>query len=168
MKETKDEIRARIDELEYLRKEFPTGFSEDLKVREIIDDRINELRRQEEIAYEDIFKSMIRSHEAVCAAKKMGEKEAYGQDPAVYYTLAINGEAGELANKIVKAFRFGKNPSKAILEAVISELPDIFIYGAVLAYTLDLDLTKLVSDKVEIVIGRALSGYYGGPLNEEL
>jgi NTP pyrophosphatase (non-canonical NTP hydrolase) len=135
-----------------------------IEIKDLIKGKIEKLKLQEKEAYEDIFKSMIRSHEAVCAAKNMGEKEAYGQDPAVYYTLAINGEAGELANKIVKAFRFG-NPSKAILDAVVSELPDIFIYGAVLAHVLDLDLTKLVSDKVDIVVERAISNYYGGPLN---
>jgi NTP pyrophosphatase (non-canonical NTP hydrolase) len=93
----------------------------------------------------------------------MDEKAAYGQDPAMYYTLGICGEAGEMGNKIVKALRNGNDP-EAVKEAVKSELPDVFIYSAVLAYVLDIDITRLVNDKVQVVMERARNGYYGGPL----
>ena len=95
----------------------------------------------------------------------MKEDEAYGQDPAMYYTLAICGEAGEMGNKIVKALRNGNDPDGA-KKAIISELPDIIIYSAVLAHVLKIDLTNLVNDKVNVVIKRAKNGYYGGALNK--
>lgn len=112
---------------------------------------------------EPIMESVIKSHKSLCDVKKMDEKAAYGNDPAVYYSLAICGEAGEMANKIVKSLRNGTDP-EAIRSAVISELPDVFIYSGVLAHVLDLDIMKLVKEKSDIVVERALNGYYGGPL----
>lgn len=163
MRETKSEIRARIDELRRVRAPL-TSEPEDVALAAHLDNRVAELEAQLEAADEDLFRSVVRSHVAVCAAKKMNEKAAYGQDPAMYYSLAICGEAGEMGNKIVKALRNGTDPD-ACRRAVISELPDVFIYGAVLAYVLDIDLTKLVNEKVDVVIQRAESGYYGGPLD---
>lgn len=164
MKETKSEIRARIDELQRIVGVLQIGEPEDEALAKWLGGRLVDLSGQLESAEEDLFQSVIRSHVAVCAAKKMDEKAAYGQDPAMYYSLAICGEAGEMGNKIVKALRNGNDPD-ACRRAVISELPDVFIYGAVLAYVLDIDLTKLVNDKVDVVIQRAESGYYGGPLD---
>ena len=115
----------------------------------------------------DVIQNVIRSHKAICAFKGMGEKDAYGQDPIMYYTLAINGEAGEMANKIVKGHRNGYNKKNAI-EAVKSEIHDIFIYTIVLAYVLDIDLSQLVNEKVEVIIQRAKSGYYGGEIQSKI
>lgn len=164
MPETKGEIRARIDELDRLLRPL-TDEPEDVHLRSHIDARMMELVSELESAQEDIFKSVVRSHVAVCAAKKMDEKAAYGQDPAMYYSLAVCGEAGEMGNKIVKALRNGSD-LEASRQAVISELPDVFIYGSVLAHVLDIDITRLVSEKADIVIQRAEDGYYGGPLKE--
>lgn len=166
MIETKSEIRARIDEARVMwnrvsEVDVPIGDAE--VFQRLFSSRIQELEAELETAQEDLFQSVIRSHVAVCAAKRMGEKAAYGQDPAMYYTLAICGEAGEMGNKIVKALRNGTDP-EAVRRAVISELPDVFIYGAVLAHVLDIDLTHEVNKKVSVVIQRAESGYYGGPL----
>ncbi len=77
--------------------------------------------------------------------------------------MGICGEAGELANNIVKSLRNGWDRDR-ILEAVKGELPDVIIYSYVLAYVLDIDLTSLVNEKVEIVINRANVGYYGGEI----
>jgi NTP pyrophosphatase (non-canonical NTP hydrolase) len=177
--ETKSEIQARLDEVEKfikliedrLEKGKVSAYPDAAIVEEDLLDQLRnrsaELAAYRDIAAEDLFKSVIRSHEAVCAAKQMDEKAAYGQDPAVYYTLAICGESGEMGNKIVKSLRNGNDP-EAAKRAVISELPDVFIYGAVLAHVLDLDLTRLVNEKVDIVIQRAADGYYGGPLPQSL
>lgn len=167
MKETKSEIRARIDELRsfYAKVsdvDVPLGDREFF--HRLFSEREKELETELESAEEDLFKSVIRSHVAVCAAKKMDEKAAYGQDPAMYYSLAVCGEAGEMGNKIVKALRNGNDP-EASRRAVMSELPDVFIYGAVLAHVLDIDITKLVNEKVDVVIERAENGYYGGALD---
>lgn len=157
--EEKNAVEARISELKLLADQF----SESKKVVSYINDRIDELKRISEMSNDPIMTSVIRSHKAICTAKNMDEKAAYGQDPAVYYSLGICGEAGELANNVVKSLRNGWNRDK-VLEAVKGELPDVLIYSYVLAYVLDIDLTALVNEKVEIVINRANSGYYGGEI----
>lgn len=162
MRETKSEIRARIDELDKLRL-LVNGNNE---LHKNILDRQSELMKELQGAEEDLFESVLQSHKTICAIKKMDEDEAYGQDPATYYTLAVCGEAGEMANKIVKAFRRG-NAEEVCKQAVISELPDVIIYSAVLAHCLNIDLTRLVNEKVKVVIERAESGYYGGPIIRE-
>lgn len=165
MGETRGELEARRDELRRTARMLRSALSgsDYDRVAEALLPRAQELLAEAGEAPEDLIQSVLRSHKAVCAAKDMDEKAAYGQDPALYYTLAICGEAGEMGNKIVKALRNGNDP-EAARKAVMSELPDIFVYGAVLARVLDLDLTRLVNEKVEIVIERAKSGYYGGPL----
>lgn len=165
--ETKSEIRARINELEKVLDDMsPSSCAEEdvlAVVEASINKRIKQLHAQLENADEDLSASIIRSHKAICEVKRMGEKDAYGNDPAMYYTLGICGEAGEMANAIVKARRNGEDQAK-VLEAVKSELPDVIVYSHVLAHVLDINLSKLVNDKVEIVIRRARDGYYGKPL----
>lgn len=150
--ETKSEIRARIDELERLKSigEIP--------------DRITELKEKLNAADEDMSVTILQSHRALCAAKKMGEKQAYGHDPAMYYSLGVCGEAGEMANKIVKAMRYGPDARARFIPAIESELPDVIIYAFILAHTHDINLPRLVNAKAGVVIQRALDGYYGGPL----
>jgi NTP pyrophosphatase (non-canonical NTP hydrolase) len=159
MAESKAEVRARIGEL----KRTLSGLGNGDFVVSRIRDRIQELEREEVRAEEDNLRSVIRSHKAVCEAKGMDEKAAYGQDPALFYSLAICGEAGEMGNKIVKGLRNGNDPD-ASRRAIESELPDVFIYGFVLAHVLDIDVVKLVNEKVDVVIQRAIDGYYGGKL----
>jgi len=159
--ETKSEIRARIEEIQKIREEF-WGITAN-QIEDTIERRLKQLREELEVAEEDLSSSILRSHTAVCKAKNMSEKAAYGNDPAVFYSMAVSAESGELLNKIVKAQRDGNNKQK-VFEAVLSELPDVIIYSFILAHVLDINLLKLVSEKVEIVIDRANKGYYGGPL----
>lgn len=163
MGETKAELTARMEELHSISKML-TSVSPALE-RKLVK-RMNELIASRDAAPEDMAASVVRSHVAVCKAKRMGPGEAYGQDPAVYYSLAVCGESGEMGNKIVKALRNG-NDAKACKKAVISELPDVFIYGFVLAHVLGIDIVKLVNEKVDVVIKRAAAGYYGGPLKKK-
>jgi NTP pyrophosphatase (non-canonical NTP hydrolase) len=162
-KETKSEIRARIDEINSLLKDSKSIYSHHLD--SFLVDRALKLQSELESADEDLFTSILESHKAICEAKNMGAKEAYGQDPASYYTMAICGESGELANAMTKAKRNGFSLEK-ILEAVKSELPDVVIYSFVLAHVLDINLNELVREKVEIVIQRAKDGYYGGKIEK--
>ena len=162
--ETKSEIRARIDELKRLEEELLAGRGHNLdEAIFAIEARQKALEKSLASAEEDLSSSIIRSHKAICEAKQMDEKAAYGNDPALYYTLGICGEAGEMANALVKAQRNGYDREKA-LEAVKSELPDVVIYSYVLAHVLDIDLSNLVNEKVEVVIRRARDGYYGKSL----
>jgi len=160
---TKSTIQAQIKELKDVLQYQTTGQNGDESVNDYISRRIRELESSRDNAIDDIETNILASHKAICAAKNMNEQEAYGNDPALYYTLAINGEAGEMANSIVKNCRNGYNRDR-VIESVKSELPDVMIYSYILAYVLDIDLTELVSEKVQIVIERAKSGYYGGPL----
>ena len=161
--ETKLEIQARIDELNKICRiliyDIPS-------ITSTVSNRIDELQKLMESAPNDIHSNIIRSHKAICEVKQMGEKEAYGNDPAMYYSMGVAGESGELLNAIVKARRNGDDQIK-VLQAIMSELPDICIYAHILAYVLDIDLPKLVNDKVEIVIQRAKDGYYGPPLKKK-
>lgn len=158
MKESKAEIRARLAELHNI-----SMMESDADVRSYVSSRLKDLHLGLETAEEDNLRSVIRSHAAICQAKNMDEKDAYGQDPALYYSLAICGEAGEMGNKIVKGLRNGNDPGASV-RAIESELPDVFIYGFVLAYVLGIDIVKLVNAKVDVVIQRAFDGYYGGEL----
>ncbi len=162
--ETKAEFRARLEEIDRLLEIW--GDCVDQPLLSHMGRRQKELQEALESAPEDNLRSVIRSHKAICKAKRMDEKAAYGQDPAMYYSLAICGEAGEMGNKIVKGLRNGNDP-EASKRAVESELPDVFIYGFVLAYVLGIDIVKLVNEKVDIVIQRAIDGYYGGELPDE-
>ena len=175
--ETKSEIRARLDEIDRIlggAKALADGpvasFSDSTALHEVLRraaERRQELEAKLEAAEEDNSTSIIRSHKALCQAKQMDEKAAYGNDPALYYTLGVCGEAGEMANAIVKAMRNGSDREK-MLVAIKSELPDVIIYSHVLAYVLDIDLSKLVNDKVEVVVKRAFEGYYGEPLAKDV
>lgn len=160
MRESKAELRARLDELRLMASE------DDIAVRAYVRRRTAELTSQMSGAEEDNLRSVVRSHVAICEAKGMDEKDAYGQDPALYYSLAICGEAGEMGNKIVKGLRNGNDPDASV-RAIESELPDVFIYGFVLAHVLEIDIVKLVNEKVDVVIQRALDGYYGGKLPDK-
>jgi hypothetical protein len=162
--EERNVVQARVDELDRLMNQIPDGGLPET-VRSYLLARKKELEDLGVQSQDPILTSVIRSHKAICAAKNMEEKAAYGQDPAVYYSLGICGEAGELANNVVKSLRNGWDRVR-ILEAVKGELPDVIIYSYILAYVLDIDLTKLVNEKVEIVIKRANAGYYGGEIGK--
>lgn len=161
--ETKSELRARLDELDKIMEVLDPWIKTSLTARRAVADRKREIEKELNGASEDLFKSVLQSHKVLCAIKEMDEDAAYGQDPTMYYSLGVCGEAGEMANKIIKALRNGNDPDAA-KRAVISELPDVIIYSAVLAHVLGINLTKLVNDKVTIIMERAKSGYYGGPL----
>lgn len=162
----KNEIAAKLDGYKLVQSDLKRVMSGELTVKalsESLSFEISKLEVDMSEAEEDLASSIIRSHKAVCEAKQMEENAAYGHDPAVYYSLAICGEAGEMANAIVKSMRNGTDTG-AVLEAVKSELPDVVIYSYVLAHVLKMDLPKLVNEKVEIVIKRAYDGYYGPKL----
>ena len=158
--ESKSEISARIAELLGLL-QGDSGMEE--STRQYIRSRVATLEQERLMAGEDIHTSVLESHKAICSAKNMNEREAYGNNPALYYTLAIAGECGEMANSIVKNCRNGYNQD-SVLESIKSELPDVLIYSYILAHVMDIDLAHLVSEKCKTVVKRAESGYYGGPL----
>lgn len=160
--ETKTELRARINELQSIIQQIreEDGYQ---SISALLKDRIEQLSADEANAVQDIRSSVLDSHKAICSAKNMSEKEAYGNNPTLYYTLAIAGECGEMANSIVKNCRNGYN-EESVINSIKSELPDVVIYSYILAYVMDIDLASLVAEKCQTVVKRAESGYYGGPL----
>lgn len=114
-------------------------------------------------SYQDIFSSVLDSHKAMCKIKNMGKMEAFGHNPSIFYGLALSGECGELANKLVKVIRVNGTREQE-REAIGSELQDVAFYMVLLAYTMEINIVKLVNEKAKIVIERAKSGYYGGAL----
>lgn len=163
MSEEKNVVDARISELRSLHDSIENTEVTTQDILDSIQSRILALESDRSSANDSVMQAVIRSHKAICKAKKMGERDAYGQDPAMYYTLGICGEGGELANNVVKALRNGWDKER-VLEAVRGELPDVVIYSFILAYVLDIDLTQLVNEKVDVVVRRAESGYYGGEI----
>lgn len=157
MKRTKKEIRGIISELADLETQlYPDAYNGS------VEPKIKALRKEMETAPEDFMDRILDSHRQLCAAKNMDLKEAYGQDPLMYYTLGMCGEVGEMANGLVKSLRNGTNEEKS-RQAIIDELPDAFIYGTVLAFVADVDIEEEILKKVDIVVERANSGYYGVP-----
>jgi NTP pyrophosphatase (non-canonical NTP hydrolase) len=124
-----------------------------------------QLEKEMESAPEDFIDNILESHRTLCKVKNMDLKAAYGHNPFLYYSCGVAGEAGEICNKLVKGFRNGFSLKNA-REAVRTELPDVFIYGTVLGFIADLDIQKEINDKVETVVERALSGYYGEPFKD--
>lgn len=124
---------------------------------------LDKYKRAAAEAPNDMVESVLASHKAMCEAKQMGTKEAFGHDPAVFYALGLAGECGELANGLIKVMRTGGTPEQK-REAISQELCDVLIYAIILAYTNDIDPHTLVAEKASVVIDRARSGYYGGPL----
>lgn len=127
--------------------------------------KVEELSNLEDQAIPDMVFSVLEAHESLCAVKKMGPKEAFGHNPAVFYGLALNGECGELSGSLIKVIRLHGTRDQEIA-AVRAEIADILIYAILLAWTNDIDPNKIVSEKSKIVIERAISGYYGGALHE--
>lgn len=157
---TKGEIVVRLNELEAISSLNPS------EIHEYIRKRRNDLKSSAKYAYEDIMSAAISSHHVMCEVKNMKPDEAFGNNPFIYYSLGLVGEAGELSGAVLRALRNGAS-TDAIRTAVESEIADCFIYTAVLAYAGGIDLVKLVNEKARVVETRARSGYYGGSLESE-
>jgi NTP pyrophosphatase (non-canonical NTP hydrolase) len=151
-----------ISEKEFLKLVARVGLGTDAAAG-LIQNRIREL--QSSSGGDRMTEVVLESHRELCAVKKMGEKAAFGHDPAVFYGLALAGEAGELANKLIRAIRSGgPGELERKKEAIRSEIADVLIYGILLAYTNDIDPLEEVVAKTQIVVQRAIDGYYGGAL----
>ncbi len=133
----------------------------DREMRKFLEEKLESLKESK--TSPDMVESVLTSHQSLCSIKEMGEKDAFGHDPAIFYSLALSGEVGELSNKLVKVIRrWGSFEEKK--EAIESEIADVFIYAILLAFTSDIDPHRAVQEKCDIVNQRAADGYYGGPL----
>ena len=64
----------------------------------------------------------------------------------VYLALAINGEAGEVAEVVKKAWRDGKEVDK---DWLVEELGDVLWYVAVLAHELGVSLSEVMEKNIK-------------------
>ena len=81
----------------------------------------------------------------------LGTLKAWGKIPEglndiIYLALAINGEAGEVAEVVKKAWRDGKEVDK---EWLVEELGDVLWYVAVLAHELGVPLSEVMEKNIE-------------------
>jgi NTP pyrophosphatase (non-canonical NTP hydrolase) len=69
--------------------------------------------------------------------------------PALYFSNALGGEAGEVCNVVKKLERerLGYPGSRATMEDLADELADVIIYADLLAETCGIDLGRAVSEK---------------------
>jgi hypothetical protein len=136
----------------------------DSELRNRVEQLKERCSQQQKEALPDMISAVRASHKILCGVKEMDEKAAFGQDPAIFYGLALAGEIGELSNGLIKVVRAGGSIQQK-QTAVQAELPDVIIYSILLGDTTDIDIVKIVADKAKVVTERALSGYYGGPLH---
>ncbi|MCA9409962.1 MAG: nucleoside triphosphate pyrophosphohydrolase family protein [Candidatus Omnitrophica bacterium] len=76
-----------------------------------------------------------------------------------YLTLGLSGEAGEIANKVKKVFRDGREISR---EDMKSELGDVLWYVANLAKAYDLSLSEVAESNIDKLQSRADRGKIQG------
>jgi NTP pyrophosphatase (non-canonical NTP hydrolase) len=143
--------------------EIAQNHSGDLKTG--ITNKINELILDRENVPNDMIEAVLESHRVLCEVKNMGENEAFGHNPAIFYSLGLLSELGELAKQLIRVLRSwgSKEEEKNALEL---EIADVFIYAILLAHTNGIDINKLVVEKAAIVCERAKNGYYGGKMRE--
>jgi NTP pyrophosphatase (non-canonical NTP hydrolase) len=81
------------------------------------------------------------------------------ENAIAYLTLGLNGEAGEVAEKIKKHFRDGRPIDRAEL---IKELGDVLWYTAVLANQLHISLSLLAESNLNKLASRKARGTLQG------
>lgn len=72
----------------------------------------------------------------------------------VYPTLGLNGEAGEIAEKVKKYIRDGR-PFPAVRDEIIAELGDVLWYLAALCSELDVSMSEIAQSNLIKLQNRA-------------
>jgi len=85
----------------------------------------------------------------------------------IYPVLGLCGETGEVAEKIKRLVRAGRNlPSEEELDAISKELGDVLWYLANLAWELNLDFDKIASQNIAKLKSRDERGVLHGSGDE--
>lgn len=86
-----------------------------------------------------------------------------GETGVTYTTLGLNGEAGEVAEKVKKVIRDrdGQMDTDTVVE-IGKELGDVLWYLSQLARLLDLDLETIARGNLNKLASRKLRGRIGG------
>ncbi len=72
----------------------------------------------------------------------------------IYPTLGLNGEAGEIAEKVKKYIRDDK-PFPAVRDEIIAELGDVLWYLAALCSELDVSMSEIAQSNLDKLQNRA-------------
>jgi NTP pyrophosphatase (non-canonical NTP hydrolase) len=92
--------------------------------------------------------------------QKQAFTTATAESQNIYYiTLGMTGEAGEIANKVKKVMRDGKELD---LEDIKHELGDVLWYVAGLATVLGIDLEDVAQANLDKLASRKERGVIGG------
>lgn len=84
-------------------------------------------------------------------------------DPIVYPTLGLNGEAGEVADKVKKVLRDGSSKfTGEIKEAIMYEVGDVLWYVATLSHDLGYTLEEVAERNYDKLKSRQLRGMLHG------
>jgi len=90
-------------------------------------------------------------------------KTAIYSNKLIYPTLGLNGEAGEIANKVKKILRDSSGELQDnIRQNLIDELGDVLWYVAALATDLGVELSEIANRNVEKLNSRKERGMIGG------
>ena len=80
----------------------------------------------------------------------------------VYTTLGLNGEAGEIAEKVKKLIRDDKTLTEGHRQELILELGDVLWYLANLAKELDVSLEEVATQNIAKLASRNKRNMLGG------
>ncbi len=72
----------------------------------------------------------------------------------IYPTLGLNGEAGEIAEKVKKYIRDDR-PFPAVREEILAELGDVLWYLAALCSELDVSMSEIAQSNLDKLQNRA-------------
>lgn len=81
----------------------------------------------------------------------------------IYPTLGLNGEAGEIAEKIKKLIRDGRNEQTyEFREAILQELGDVLWYVAALCSELNVSMSLVAADNIAKLTDRDMRDVLSG------
>lgn len=80
----------------------------------------------------------------------------------IYTTLGLNGEAGEIAEKVKKLLRDGKTLTEEHRQDLILELGDVLWYVANAAKELDVSLEEVATQNIAKLDSRSKRNMLGG------
>jgi len=84
-----------------------------------------------------------------------------GDNPLIYSTLGLTGEAGELANKVKKILREDANRAE-LIEGIKEEMGDVLWYLSAMADDLGVTLEDIANINVEKLKSRYARGVVRG------
>ena len=92
--------------------------------------------------YEGLVKFQLEIEKRIQRVGGYGEKSVY--DKLTINSLALSGEAGEIANKIKKHVWYDPQPIKGLRKDITEELGDVMYHVSQLATELSIPLTEVL------------------------